>query len=155
MKKIALWLGLFLIIMAGLIWIRPQLLLGTQMAVRSGSITLPGLEAEVTIRYNEYAVPSISAGNEHDLFYAAGYIMASERLFQMDLVNRAAQGRLAEMNASLVESDRYLRTWGFLRLGEAMVRDMDAGTLELLQWSCDASTLTSSSIQTPCPSSSK
>ena len=114
----------------------PQLIFHTPEPVRSGELTLPGLEATVTVYFDEYAVPHVYAASERDLFYAAGYLMASERLFQMDMTNRAAQGRLAEMSPGLVKSDRYLRTWGFHHIGRQLAERLDPELRGLLEASC-------------------
>ncbi|MBI2081373.1 MAG: penicillin acylase family protein [candidate division NC10 bacterium] len=45
-------------------------------------------------------MPTIEAKEPADLFLALGYVVASERLFQMDLYRRVACGRLAEILGS-------------------------------------------------------
>lgn len=61
------------------------------------NLDLPGLRAPVDVYYDERLVPHIYASSERDLFYAQGYIQAQHRLFQFDLVSRAAEGRLSEV----------------------------------------------------------
>jgi penicillin amidase len=56
-----------------------------------------GLRAQVVVRRDRWGVPHISAANQDDLFFAQGFVQAQDRLFQMDLWRRAAQGRLAEV----------------------------------------------------------
>ena len=62
-----------------------------------GEIALSGLTDEVTVYRDERGMPHLYAGNEHDLYLATGYIMAQERLWQMDLIRRATTGRLSEI----------------------------------------------------------
>ena len=62
-----------------------------------GSIVLPGLSQAVTVTRDRWGIPHISAQNEHDLFFAQGFVQAQDRLFQMDLWRRSAQGRLAQV----------------------------------------------------------
>ena len=52
------------------------------------NIELQGLEAEVKVYRDEYGIPHIYAKNEHDLYLATGYLMAQDRLWQMDLLTR-------------------------------------------------------------------
>ncbi|UCD37470.1 MAG: penicillin acylase family protein [Fidelibacterota bacterium] len=137
MRNFLKWIGILLLVLVGLFIFIPNLFLRVPKPVRSGNLTLPALEKAVTVYFDEYAVPHIYAENEHDLFYATGYIMASERLFQMDITNRAIQGRLAEMNAGLVNADKYLRTWGFHHIGKQMVVAIDTESRQLVQWTCD------------------
>ncbi|MGB9652977.1 MAG: penicillin acylase family protein [Candidatus Cybelea sp.] len=62
-----------------------------------GSVLVAGLREPVTIVRDRRDVPHISARNEHDLFFAEGYVQGSDRLFQLDLTRRYAYGRLAEI----------------------------------------------------------
>ncbi|KAL0477665.1 hypothetical protein AKO1_015513 [Acrasis kona] len=63
----------------------------------------------------------VTAQNDHDLFFAQGFAMAQERIFQMDLQRRLVKGELAEVvgNAGL-NSDRFWRT---LNLKQSLVND--------------------------------
>ena len=79
--------------------------------VRSGTITLSTLTAPVSVRYDDFGVPHITARNETDLYRALGYVHAQDRLFQMELARRLARGELAEvLGVSLVDTDRLFRT---------------------------------------------
>lgn len=73
------------------------LFLKTKAPLYSGSKSVPGLKEEVKISFDNYGIPHISAQNEPDAFFALGYTHASERLFQMELLRRLSQGRLAEI----------------------------------------------------------
>ncbi len=74
------------------------------------NLVLDGLQDEVTVYRDSYAVPHIYAKNEHDLYLATGYCMAQERIWQMDLIRRVTQGRLSEIfGEDMVEVDLLLR----------------------------------------------
>jgi penicillin amidase len=76
----------------------------------SEDIRLTGIQDEVTVYRDAHAVPHVFAKNEDDLSRAVGYVMAQDRLWQMDLIRRATQGRLAEIfGPDLVETDLLLR----------------------------------------------
>lgn len=62
-----------------------------------GSLKLPGLLRPVTVLRDPWGVPHIYAQNQHDLFFAQGFVTAQDRLFQMELWKRVGQGRLAEV----------------------------------------------------------
>ena len=57
-----------------------------------GSASLPGLQQEVTVERDRWGVPHIRAASVEDLAEAQGYVMAQDRLWQMDLLRRAARG---------------------------------------------------------------
>jgi penicillin G amidase len=82
--------------------------------VLDGDIQLAGLSAPVTVRRDAHGVPHIEAANQDDLFVAQGYVTAQDRLWQMDLYRRNANGELAEiLGASLVNRDIAQRVFGF------------------------------------------
>ena len=72
----------------------------------SGTLALPGLSAPVHIVRDRWGIPHIDAANQDDLFFAQGFVQAEDRLFQMDLWRRSAQGRLAEvLGGNFLERD--------------------------------------------------
>lgn len=76
-----------------------------------GKINVQGIFSEVAIYRDEYGVPHIFAENEQDLMFAAGYVQAQDRLWQMDISRRAGEGRLAEvLGSSAIGFDRLFRT---------------------------------------------
>lgn len=88
-------------------------------------LQLDGLHDEVIIRYDENRVPHIFAKNEHDLYFAQGYVTATDRLWQMDIQTRSAAGRLAEVvGPDALETDRYHRRTGMVYGAENALRGM-------------------------------
>lgn len=78
-----------------------------------GEIKLEGLDQEVHIYFDEFGIPHIYGQTEEDVYFALGYAHAQERAFQMDLMRRAAQGRLSEIMGSVtLDTDRFFRTVG-------------------------------------------
>src|SRR5581483_3071947 len=62
-----------------------------------GKLAVPGLTHSVTVLRDRWGVAHIYAQDQHDLFFAQGFVVAQDRLFQMELWNRSGQGRLAEV----------------------------------------------------------
>ena len=62
-----------------------------------GSASLPGLQHEVTVERDQWGVPHIRAASLEDIAEAQGYVMAQDRLWQMDLLRRVARGQLSEI----------------------------------------------------------
>jgi penicillin amidase len=90
-----------------------------QTISRSGSLNLPGLKKPVEVLTDKYGIPHIKANNDHDMMMALGFIMASDRLWQMDLLRRIGSGRLSEiLGPKLLETDIFLRK---IRLRSHMV----------------------------------
>lgn len=81
--------------------------------VDEGTIPNPYGSAEVS--YDEYGVPHIEAGDETALYYAAGFVQARDRLFQMDLFRRNMAGELsAVFGERAFETDRFHVKMDFL-----------------------------------------
>jgi len=75
---------------------RQQLATGSVAVIR-GTQQLPGLHHPVRVQRDRWGVAHIYARDQHDLFFAQGFVTAQDRLFQMELWKRAGQGRLAEI----------------------------------------------------------
>jgi penicillin amidase len=91
----------------------------------SNSLKLKGLRGKVTIQYDENRIPHIFAENDHDLYYAQGYVTAQERLWQMDIQTRSAAGRLSEVvGAKALGVDRYHRRMGMVYGAENTLRGL-------------------------------
>lgn len=86
---------------------------------------LPGLTGKVVVRFDENRIPHVFAGNEHDLYFAQGYLTARDRLWQLDIQTRSAAGRLAEVAGPVaLNADRYHRRMGMVYGAENSLREM-------------------------------
>lgn len=100
-----------------------------------GEIVLSDLHRPVEVLRDRWGVPHIYAHDLHDVYLAQGYVLASERLFQLDLALRVGSGRLAGMfGESALPLDRFIRTVGWNRAG----RRLRAGWDDLSREMCDA-----------------
>lgn len=109
--------------------------LATKLAVASMTGTRAGLalDGPVTIARDARGVPHIRAGTDHDLYFAEGYAMAQDRLFQMDLTRRFVEGRLAEvLGAPLVGVDRRMRHYGIAELSQRIHAGAPSGQKAML-----------------------
>src|SRR2546427_11714516 len=62
-----------------------------------GKLKVRGLQKPVNVLRDRWGVAHIYAQNQHDLFFAQGFVVAQDRLFQMELWKRSGEGRLAEI----------------------------------------------------------
>jgi penicillin amidase len=62
-----------------------------------GEIPAPGLREPVEVVRDKWGVPHIYAKNADDLFFAQGYVMGQDRLWQLEMWRRQREGRLAEI----------------------------------------------------------
>src|SRR5215210_7310397 len=99
-----------------------------QTAAPAGAnvVRLQGLKKAVTVRRDERGIPYIEAADEEDLYFAQGYVTASDRLWQMDLMRRTARGELSEIfGRATLEDDKRRRTYGFAHVAEASAAQAD------------------------------
>lgn len=88
-------------------------------ALKNRTLHIEGLQANVRILFDDRLVPHIFADNDHDLYFAQGYVTAMYRLWQMDFQTRAAAGRLSEIvGERALEFDRFQRRIGMVYAAE-------------------------------------
>lgn len=98
----------------------------------AATVTLPGLKSAAKVTRDVDGIAHIQAASERDMFFLQGYFHARDRLFQMDVNRRTADGTLAELlGPGALANDVQLRTIGLDRSGErtyqALIADADAG----------------------------
>jgi penicillin G amidase len=85
---------------------------------------IPSLGADVQVRYDSRGVPHIFAGTVLDAYRAMGYVVARDRLFQLEVQTRATAGTLSELNPAALPLDREARrrglAWGADRKWDAL-----------------------------------
>lgn len=92
-------------------------------SVTSQSFEVPELKGKISIVLDERLVPHIFAENIEDAVFAQGYIVAKNRLWQMDMIARLSGGRLAEvLGRDLLENDMLQRRRGMLLGAEKAVQ---------------------------------
>jgi penicillin amidase len=97
-----------------------------------GELRVPGLTHPVEVIRDRWGVPHVYAERREDLFLAQGYVTASERLFQIELLHRTGLGRLSELFGALsLPLDRFIRTVGWNRAAHQQVRAYDDLSLEM------------------------
>jgi penicillin G amidase len=104
----------------------------------TGTIADLHVRAPVSILRDDRGVPHIVASNDRDLYFAQGYVEASDRLFQMDLQRRFIAGKLAEVfGRAALSSDETERAIPVARIVDVQWRRLDARTRAMLSAFCD------------------
>ncbi|WP_300030010.1 penicillin acylase family protein [uncultured Roseobacter sp.] len=97
-------------------------------------IDVPYLSAPVEIVRDNANVPHIFGETDEDVFYALGFAHAQDRLWQMTMMRRTAQGRLSEVfGAATVNIDKLLRRLDLYTLATASVDTQDERTMRMLR----------------------
>jgi penicillin amidase len=99
----------------------------------SGDINIQGISSNVKIYLDDYGVPHILAANENDMYFTLGYMHARDRLWQMDITRRAAEGRLSEILGSIVLNyDKMFRTIGINKTAYKLYENASPKSKEIL-----------------------
>jgi penicillin amidase len=99
----------------------------------TGAISGLRLGAPVAILRDDRGVPHVIAANDHDVFFAQGYVEGSDRLFQMDLLRRFILGELAEVyGARALKSDQSERAIPVRAMTETQWRRLSLQSREIL-----------------------
>ena len=120
---LCLLLLLVLLLAIGVVWLRHAT--KAALPVLDGDVHVAALAAPVTVRRDEHGVPHIDAASLDDMFVAQGYVTAQDRLWQMDLYRRNADGELAEiLGPSLVKRDIGQRVFGFRAIAQRIYNNL-------------------------------
>ena len=99
-----------------------------------GTYEAEGLAAPVEIVRDNANVPHIFGSTDADVFFALGYAHAQDRLWQMTMLRRTAQGRLSELfGPRTVPIDAVIRRFDLYGAAVASVAVQDAATTEALE----------------------
>jgi len=97
-------------------------------------VRVPGISDTIEIVRDNANVPHIFAGSDADVFYGLGFAHAQDRLWQMMMMRRTAQGRLSELFGSdTVEIDSVIRRLDLYRLSVQSVEAQAPETLAALE----------------------
>ncbi len=135
----ALFRWLLRLVSALLVLIVLGVLLAYYLASRSlpqydQDLPVAGITADIEIIRDNAGVPHIMALSNRDAFFGLGYAHAQDRLWQMTLLRRTAQGRLSEVfGLRTVRTDTLLRRLDLYPLSVASVPHQDARTLDALE----------------------
>ncbi len=122
---------LIILVVSGIVFYN---ILNSSLPKYEGEISNSEVSADVQIYRDSMAIPYIIAQTEEDAVFALGYVHAQDRLFTMDIIRRAGEGRLSEvMGEKSIPFDKMFRTVGLKRIVEQNLRKIDAKSLNLLK----------------------
>ena len=100
----------------------------------NANVDLENLTEKVTVFRDSLGIPHIYAQNEPDLYRTIGYVMAQDRLWQMDLMRRISTGRLSEvLDPGLVGADQLFRALQFTKKSEWVMSKTDPSILACVE----------------------
>jgi penicillin amidase len=101
------------------------LLLFPSLVPGQKQVELTGLKQRASVVRDSRGIPYIQALNSDDLFFLQGFVVASDRLWQLDLLRRLARGETAEIfGRTTIDQDIRWRRYGFARVASESVRQL-------------------------------
>ncbi|MFN3576450.1 MAG: penicillin acylase family protein [Tabrizicola sp.] len=96
--------------------------------------TVAGISAPVEIVRNNDSVPHIFGKTDEDVYFALGFAHAQDRLWQMTMLRRTAQGRLSELfGPATIQVDELMRRYDLYGLALQSVAAQDEPTRRALE----------------------
>ncbi|RKY93658.1 MAG: penicillin acylase family protein, partial [Ignavibacteriae bacterium] len=109
-------------------------MLNTSLPVYEGELKAAGLKENVEVYFDSMAVPYIFAQNDEDAAFTLGFLHAQERMFSMDLMRKAGEGRLSEIfGKEAIPFDKMFKTVGIYRTAKMIEKKMNLEVLNLLK----------------------
>ena len=100
----------------------------------NATVRVPAITAPVEIVRDNANVPHIFGDTDTDVFHGLGFVHAQDRLWQMMMMRRTAQGRLSELfGTATVDIDSIVRRLDIYRLSVQSLEALDAATLAALE----------------------
>jgi len=99
-----------------------------------GEVYAQNIKDNIDIYRDSAAIPYIVAKNDEDAAFGLGYLHAQERLFQMDLLRRSAEGRLSEVfGTRTLPFDEMFLTVGIKRFAQESISKLNPEALKILK----------------------
>ncbi|HYA48391.1 MAG TPA: penicillin acylase family protein, partial [Burkholderiales bacterium] len=96
---------------------------GTGRDTPPTDLAVAGLREEVRIAWDARHIPHIFAANDHDLYFAQGYLTARDRLWQMEFQLLYTAGRISEVVGPMgLQQDLFNRRFGMVWAAENSLR---------------------------------
>ncbi|MGE5759273.1 MAG: penicillin acylase family protein [Gemmatimonadota bacterium] len=132
MKRLAAWAGTGLVVLVGAAAVGFRIWIGAAAPPLRGREAIPGIGDSVVVLWDSLAVPHILARSDSDAFAALGYLHARDRLWEMDLLRHAAEGRLSELfGTRTLGTDQVLRSREIGRLARERLTHASDGALHI------------------------
>ena len=113
---------------AGVLWLASR-----SIPDYDATVAVDGISAPVEIVRNTHDIPHIFGATDADVFFGLGYAHAQDRLWQMTLLRRTAQGRLSELfGPSTLRTDELMRRLGLYAAARDAVGVQDRETRAML-----------------------
>jgi len=114
------------------------LMLNLSVPPTDGKLSVDSLKNPVEITFDKMGIPQIWAESEEDAYFALGFQHAADRMFQMDLTRRIAEGRISEMFGEItINGDIDQKKIGHYRIAGETLKNLSQQNKIRLQAYCN------------------
>ncbi len=97
-------------------------------------VSTNSIKNEINVYENFNGIPHIVTNSEDDLYFAIGYYHAKDRLWQMDVMRRAAEGRLSEIfGQRTFKQDLFFRSIDMQKHARVSLDSLSEKSISILQ----------------------
>jgi len=90
------------------------------LSQHTGEVSVSGPDGPIRIVRDQWGIPHVEAGSARDAFFAQGYCLGQDRLWQLELYRKMARGQAAELlGRGLLRRDQQNRRLGISRYADA------------------------------------
>ncbi len=134
LKRILLGLLILIVLVLGAGYIFLKNIQNAALPDYNKNLNLTILTDSVSVLRDANGIPHIYAKNEKDLYRAVGFVMAQDRLWQMDLLRRVTQGRLSEiLGKDQAETDILMRSLRIQEKSEKILKEASPEVVSALE----------------------
>ncbi len=134
LRRSLIYTVITIIALVAAVWFGGRAWLAGSIMPYEGRAVVQGLDGPVEILFDARGIPRIYSQTDGDALKALGWLHAGERLFQMELIRRAAAGRLAEVLGPVaLNTDGVHRALGFAHRVNQAEHQLDEHTLALVE----------------------
>lgn len=133
--KYSAWaFGAFLVLLILAVFLYVGYLKKASVPDYNKQVILKGITGEVTVYRDQYGIPHLYATNDDDLYRAVGFVMAQDRLWQMDILRRLTSGRLSELlGEKMLNTDLLMRSLRITEKSEKLLAGLDPAVRKALE----------------------
>ena len=135
MKKIILYVIAFVVVilLAGVLYLSTS-----NDFKREGQFTISSNDAAIEILRDENGIAYVIAQNKADVYRGQGFVIAQDRLFQVEFYRALIKGKASEIvGSSMLDSDVKMRVLNLMGNANRNYKYLDKKTKNVLRWYCE------------------
>lgn len=133
-KRILVGISILIVLLAIFLFLKVKSISNRALPDYTKAFVINNLTDSVRIYRDSFAVPHVYAKNKADLYRVTGYLVAQDRLWQMDLLRRVTMGRLSEIfGESFIDADMLMRALRISDKARKLYQEADPDIKQIME----------------------